>query len=600
MINKNKYVIISSLLFYDDVTVCCIFITMVKVRPFCWWCCVCCIVLLTLCIHYFTSLPRPQQNCPLWDKNKIKLNLNSVTDHHFLLSASGAGTDSDSNATSQHFAEVSGERAQHKKIPSPHSDGSINGSSEMLPRHCQSPPLPVPSSSAHASELNRGLDTSFKDGMMRDGKVLSPEELKPLMAKIKRYSAKNKHHSDTEAMYSRAQGVPRLASQPGAGSRPDSRASCRLHAGGDNALMQSTLASDRSVGGAAFKPLLAPGRKLPSDPRVDVADSAESSQISKPSSSESESSSCMEQSRGVFPKCRHAELSSVLLSEICGDAAPASVQRPLPTLDGAVGLNPPVSPTALSQGQGHTQVQKQLLSASASQSNSPLTADVNPVVKSPPGGAGRGRGLRKLYSEDVIAKVGQPSVPSDAHVQPQNVTAAQPPNVVESKQADMVSNKTTEASSNPGNTPQGTKSMLADFDAGMDSELLPPRNLMPKDRYTIIQEFHSKKIRAKSATPSDSGMSDTDTPALSAGAGASRNHRGNASAALGVVNFKKKVNFSDTPSVIPPGLQGTSPEERRSAGRGTVVPNSLRLVTNFDPFHYCYISWSEKKKLKSY
>ena len=34
MINKNKYVIINSLLFYDDVTVCSRFITMVKVRPF--------------------------------------------------------------------------------------------------------------------------------------------------------------------------------------------------------------------------------------------------------------------------------------------------------------------------------------------------------------------------------------------------------------------------------------------------------------------------------------------------------------------------------------------------------------------------------------
>ena len=29
------YVIISSLLFYDDVTVCSIFVTMVKARPFC-------------------------------------------------------------------------------------------------------------------------------------------------------------------------------------------------------------------------------------------------------------------------------------------------------------------------------------------------------------------------------------------------------------------------------------------------------------------------------------------------------------------------------------------------------------------------------------
>ena len=29
---------------------CSIFITMVKVRLFCWWCCVCCIVLFTLCI----------------------------------------------------------------------------------------------------------------------------------------------------------------------------------------------------------------------------------------------------------------------------------------------------------------------------------------------------------------------------------------------------------------------------------------------------------------------------------------------------------------------------------------------------------------------
>ena len=32
------------------VTVCSIFITMVKVRPFCWWWCDCYIVLLTLCI----------------------------------------------------------------------------------------------------------------------------------------------------------------------------------------------------------------------------------------------------------------------------------------------------------------------------------------------------------------------------------------------------------------------------------------------------------------------------------------------------------------------------------------------------------------------
>ena len=31
MINKKKYVIISSLLFYDDVTICSIFITMVSV-----------------------------------------------------------------------------------------------------------------------------------------------------------------------------------------------------------------------------------------------------------------------------------------------------------------------------------------------------------------------------------------------------------------------------------------------------------------------------------------------------------------------------------------------------------------------------------------
>ena len=58
MIDKNKYVIISSLLFYEDVTVSSIFITMVTVRPFCWWCCVCrCIVLVILCIHYFTSPP---------------------------------------------------------------------------------------------------------------------------------------------------------------------------------------------------------------------------------------------------------------------------------------------------------------------------------------------------------------------------------------------------------------------------------------------------------------------------------------------------------------------------------------------------------------
>ena len=34
MINQNKHVIVSSLQLYDDITVCSIFITMVKVRPF--------------------------------------------------------------------------------------------------------------------------------------------------------------------------------------------------------------------------------------------------------------------------------------------------------------------------------------------------------------------------------------------------------------------------------------------------------------------------------------------------------------------------------------------------------------------------------------
>ena len=82
--STDKCVIISSLLFYDDVTVisnfcCAIFITMFKVRPFCWWCC---LVLLTLCIHYFTSLPWPQQNCPLWNNYSF---FNWIESSYFLL-----------------------------------------------------------------------------------------------------------------------------------------------------------------------------------------------------------------------------------------------------------------------------------------------------------------------------------------------------------------------------------------------------------------------------------------------------------------------------------------------------------------------------------
>ena len=43
-------------------------LTIIKVWTFCWRCCAsCCIVLLTLCSHYFTSPPWPQQNCPSWD-----------------------------------------------------------------------------------------------------------------------------------------------------------------------------------------------------------------------------------------------------------------------------------------------------------------------------------------------------------------------------------------------------------------------------------------------------------------------------------------------------------------------------------------------------
>ena len=38
-------------LFHDDVTVCSIFITMVKVRPFCWRSCVCCCIVLFNCMY---------------------------------------------------------------------------------------------------------------------------------------------------------------------------------------------------------------------------------------------------------------------------------------------------------------------------------------------------------------------------------------------------------------------------------------------------------------------------------------------------------------------------------------------------------------------
>ena len=51
----NTYIIHCTQLTFIFIT---IFITVVKVRPFRWWCCVwCCILLLTLCFHYFTSSP---------------------------------------------------------------------------------------------------------------------------------------------------------------------------------------------------------------------------------------------------------------------------------------------------------------------------------------------------------------------------------------------------------------------------------------------------------------------------------------------------------------------------------------------------------------
>ena len=75
MINKNKYVIISSLLFYDDVTVCSIFTTMVKVRPFCWWCCVCCIVLFNFMYSLFYEPTTTTTKLPLAGQLKFfKLN----------------------------------------------------------------------------------------------------------------------------------------------------------------------------------------------------------------------------------------------------------------------------------------------------------------------------------------------------------------------------------------------------------------------------------------------------------------------------------------------------------------------------------------------
>ena len=63
---QNKYVMISSLLFYNDVTVCSIFITMVMVRPFCWWCCVCCcIVFLTIMYSLFYEPAMTSTKLPL-------------------------------------------------------------------------------------------------------------------------------------------------------------------------------------------------------------------------------------------------------------------------------------------------------------------------------------------------------------------------------------------------------------------------------------------------------------------------------------------------------------------------------------------------------
>ena len=586
----------------------------------------------------------------------------SVNDYRFLLSTSGAATDSDSCTASQHFAEVMGKRAQHKKRLSPNSDSSVNSRSERMPRHCLSPPLPHASSSAHASELNPCLEASVKDGMMPDGKELSAEELEPLMAKIKRYSAKSKHQSGSEATL-KTQTVPRLGSQPVGGARPDSRTDRLLHAGGDSALTKSAFASLRSVGKAAGKLSSAPGKKFPSDLRVDVAENAESFQISEPSPSGSDSSSCMElqnfhqsskQSRGVFPKFQHAESSSALLAEICGDAAPPSVQRPVPTaaavssgvgsvlpgpqtalsecqgqghapvqkhlaevcgdvvppsvkqavptaasVGSGVGSNLPGFQMALSQGQGqgHTQVQKLLPSVSPLLSSSSSTAGVNQSVKLPASGAGRGRGLRKLYSEDVIASAGQPSLPSEAPVQPQNFAPVQPqstapvqphsiasvqtPNAVKSKPADTAISKRVEASTDPRNTPLGIRPMtLTDLDTGMDPEGFLPRSPTPKDRYTIIEEFHSKKIRSQNPRPDDNTTSDTDTSALPAGAGDSKNRRGSTSdsSLSSSRSIKKKVNFADTSSAVPHRLQGMSVEERRSGGRGTLLTNGLRSV----------------------
>ncbi|KAK7115163.1 hypothetical protein V1264_001090 [Littorina saxatilis] len=433
-------------------------------------------------------------------------------------------------------------------------------------------------------------DQKRKDGMVNDEVNMSEERLKEVMAKVQRVIAKSKNHSDTEAT-PRGHGGPKLGSRPPLGSQAASRNGGLVSPGGDGDVPEGSVTSP-TPGLEGASNTLSPagdGPVLLSD--TGLRGVASPPRLSKPSPSGSNNSGATQSHNGhentstqysAVPKFRCADSSPKLIAELMGVTSPCTLRQPVtaPTRQEAVlGSGLKTSPILSSPGQGHSQGQvphqgqgsSPLTPASLAKSTSAAGVSL-PTPGATPSGTGRGRGLRKLYSDDITKatpSVNPPALPGKAVSRPPATDMGAKPKLKcpsnDLKNSNPLQDSISPAAASLKGGAENIKSLSNDLQNSKPSKggispgataaalnVVGAGNPLPKDKVARLKEFHAKRQKGKRGSSSDGTVSDTGlVNGLTGAQGAGPSYLdGNSSDSdMFGVQERKRVSFSDMQSL---------------------------------------------------
>ena len=321
-----------------------------------------------------------------------------------LVSCADDHPQSDNNHTNntELFEHTSG-RASHLKRVSPHNNSSSDSGRKASVRQ-QSP-------SSFRGEDADGMDTdraSDRPALLEQEETLSKEGLKQVMAKVQQIKAHAKHQSDRDTPSKHS---PRQGPKPVLGPGPD-RSSGTVGSAGRGSwvaldvsdLLRSASGTQRTATNSTQDaPQPGPAKdSLFDDGVAKSSSSALSSYSASGSSCGSELQNLSlcntKESKTFLPNFQDAQSSPLLLAEFSGvlsATSRASVLQPVPSSP-AVNISGKPCQSSACQASGLS-----YLSAAASASCAPAPG-IRPLPKL---SGGRGRGLRKLNSEDLLGKL---------------------------------------------------------------------------------------------------------------------------------------------------------------------------------------------------